>query len=270
MKILRALLPSLLSAATLVSHAQATPSFPPSALKLMAGVPVVNDVYLNGQGPFCFVLDTGSQTNLIDTRLARKLELPLGDPLVLINPAGQTTLRAAKVKQLAVGGVQARDQEFLLTDFDGRSILPPDARGILGQEFLAHFDYLMDLQHRRFALSDPPRTGRRIGFSLIFGRMALQTNLGSLVLDSGASVLSLFRLSSGPSTAQLISASGQHVAVSVQAAPSLILGDSVYHLDRAQYLVVSDAQEAGLLPVNAFHAVYVSNSEHYVLINPQP
>jgi hypothetical protein len=36
--------------------------------------------------------------------------------------------------------VEASDQEFLFTRFDDLSTLPPDIRGILGQEFLANFD----------------------------------------------------------------------------------------------------------------------------------
>jgi hypothetical protein len=44
-------------------------------LEILGGRPVVSRVFLNGQGPFRFLLDTGAQSNQVETSLARKLGL---------------------------------------------------------------------------------------------------------------------------------------------------------------------------------------------------
>jgi hypothetical protein len=237
---------------------------------VMAGKPVVDGVFLNGYGPYRFLLDTGSQSNQLDSGLARKIGLAAALQFDLQTPSGASTVRGGRVAKVAAGPAEASDQEFLFTRFDDLSALSPDVRGILGQEFLAHFDYTLDFQHHRLTFGGTPADGVKTPVRLIFGRMAVATSLGDLVLDSGTEMLFLFRESTRPATAQVIGASGARVPVSFQTAPEVRIGDRLYHPARAEYHPVPAAEEAGLLPANLFHAIFICNSKQYVVFDPLP
>jgi len=255
----------LLPSAALAQSAQA--SIP---LKVITGKPIVDGVFLNGHGPYRFLLDTGSQSNQLDSALARKLGLVATLQLDLETQSGESTVPGGRVGKVILGTAEASDQEFLFTRFDDLSTLPSDTRGILGQEFLAHFDYTLDFQHHRLTFGEPSAAGAQTSFRLIYGRMAVSTNLGDLVLDSGAEILFLFRKSARAASAQVIGASGARVAVSFEAAPEVRIGDRRYRPAQAEYRPVPAAEEAGLLPANLFHAIFICNSKQYVVFDALP
>ena len=51
------------------------PPEPAVKLHMLMGRPVVDGVFLNGQGPFRFLFDTGAQSNQVQASIARKLGL---------------------------------------------------------------------------------------------------------------------------------------------------------------------------------------------------
>jgi hypothetical protein len=264
------LLPAFFVAMLLSPSAVAQPGQASLPLKIETGKPVVDGVFLNGHGPYRFLLDTGSQSNQLDSRVARKLGLAATLQLDLQTPSGEAGVSGGRVSKVAVGPVEAGDQEFLFTRFDDLTTLPPDIRGILGQEFLAHFDYILDFQHHRLTFGELSSAGRQTGFRLIYGRMAVPTSLGDLVVDSGAEMLFLFRTSSRVASGQVIGASGSRVAVSYETAPEVRIGDRRYRPATAEYRPVPAAEEAGLLPANLFRAIFVCNSKQYVVFDPLP
>jgi hypothetical protein len=245
------------------------PAQPTLKLMIVSGRPVVEGVYLNGQGPYRFLLDTGSQKNQVEAGLARKLGLAATFQRDLYTPAGPSHVQGGKVSQVALGSAQAENQDFLFTNFDGIHTLSPEIRGILGQEFLSHFDYTLDFKHHLLTFGGAPAAGVRVAVSVAYGRMEVPTSEGRLVLDSGADMLFLFRKSLRPPNAHISSAGGQSASVTIENAPDLRIGDRTYHPMQAQFQEVSDAPEAGLLPVSLFHAVFVSNSEGYVVFDPE-
>jgi hypothetical protein len=264
------LLPALLCAILLPSAAVAQTAQANIPLKVITGKAVVDGVYLNGHGPYRFLLDTGSQSNHVDSSLARKLGLAATLQFDLQTPSGGSPVRGGRVSKVTLGQAEANDQEFLFTRFDDLSNLPSDIRGILGQEFLAHFDYILDFQHHRLMFGDASAKGEHTGFRRIFGRMAVSTSLGDLILDSGAEMLFLFRESTRAASAQVIGASGARVDVSYETAPEIRIGDRRYRPAEAEYHPVPAAEEAGLLPANLFHAIFICNSKQYVVFDPLP
>lgn len=240
-------------------------------LKVILGKPVVDRVFLNGHGPYRFLLDTGSQSNQVDSGLAHKLGLAATLQLDLETPSGESAVDGGRLDKVTLGPMEASDQEFLFTRFDDLSTLLPDIQGILGQEFLANFDYTLDFQHHRLTVGGQPfgapsAPGVKTGFRLIFGRMAIPTSMGDLVLDSGAEMLFLFRASSRPVSGQVMGASGARAPVSFQTAPEVRIGDRSYRPSKAEYRAVPAAEEAGLLPASLFPAIFVCNSKQYVVL----
>lgn len=240
---------------------------PTLKLSVVSGVPVVDGVYLNGHGPFRFVLDTGNQTNQIDRSLARKLRLPASFRSEMDTPGGSARVTGTAVDRVSLGPLEARAQEFLITDGHALQALGPDVRGILGQTFLRNFDYMLDLRHHRIAFGAQEPAGSRVGFRLVDGCMVLPSNLGDLMLDSGTDTLFLFRASPLLTNASIVTTAGG-AQVAVGRAPVLRLGGREYTAAEASYRPLADAPAAGLLPAGLFHALYVSNSQAYVVLNP--
>lgn len=251
----------LLSARPVVSQA-------PVKLNVTHEVPLVDEVYLNGNGPFRFILDTGSQSNLIDPKVARRIGLNPTVRFVLSTPSGDSTVPAAWVDVVAAGSMQASHQKFLVARLgDARS---HGAVGILGQEFLQNFDYFMDLRHGRLMAADPPSNGQRIPVRMVHGSMAIPTNFGDLILDSGADTVLLFRMSSLFSSANWIeTAGGSARRVFTEADQILEIGHRLYHLRTINFDPLPGREESGLLPTTLFHSIYVSNSGHYLILDPR-
>ncbi len=238
-------------------------------LKVAAGSPVVEDVYLNGRGPYRFLLDTGTDTNLVEAKLARKLGIAATFQRKLITPAGASVEGGTKVGRVSLGPAEATDQIFLVTRLDGVHATSPDIRGILGQNFLLQFDYIMDFEKRELVFGKAATSQSPVPFSLIHSRMSIATSEGNLVLDSGIGTLLLFRASAWPPRAAVIRAcSGRSSPASIARAPDLRIGGQVYHPGTAVFEARESTVVNGLLPASLFHAVFVCNSAGYVVIDP--
>jgi hypothetical protein len=246
----------------------AQPVQPTLKLQVIGGRPVVDGVYLNGQGPYRFLLDTGTQVNMVEAGLAKKLGLVGTFERELLTPSGSSHLRGGMVGKVSLGPVETEGQEFLFTNFDAEHTLSPDIRGILGQEFLAHFDYMLDFQHHGLTFGAVAAEGAHVPVRVVYGCMTVATNQGDLLLDSGADMLFLFRNSVGATTAQVRASSGLSAPVSVDRAPGVRIGERMYYPTNVEYRAVAGAPEAGLLPTSLFHAIFVSNSEGYVVFDP--
>jgi hypothetical protein len=268
MKTLLAFLFSASLAIPVPSLAVAQPSHPTVKLKIVSGVPIVDGVYCNGKGPFRFLLDTGTQSNQIEAGLARKLGVTPTFQVDLYTASGSSRVPAAKLDSLSLGSSEVRGQEFLLTSLDGVHTLSPDIRGILGQDFLSHFDYTLDFQHRELTFGDPHALGDPIPVRFSYGRMIVPSSEGELVLDSGTDTLFLFRASSRPANAVSTASSGSSVAVSLESMHELRIGKQRYHPSGAVLHPVPEAAEAGLLPASLFHSIFISNSAGYVIFDP--
>lgn len=236
-------------------------------LQVISGLPIVNGVFLNGQGPYRFLLDTGEQTNEIDLGLARKLGLRGTFQRELDTPAGASIVQGALVSRVSLGSMEASDQEFLITNREGLHDLSSDVRGTLGQQFLSHFDYTLDMRHHRVTFGDPAPEGSRVDFRLSEGCIVVPTDAGELMLDSGTDTLFFFRVSPRLAAAS-ITTSNASMAVAVERAPALRIGGRQYHPSTAAFHPVPDAPADGLLPASLFDVIFVSNSGHYVIFDP--
>jgi hypothetical protein len=236
-------------------------------LQVRNGRPVVDGVFVNGQGPYRFLLDTGANINLIETGLAGRNGMKESYQIDLGSAGGAVRAAGSDGNEIDLGPVKADRQRFLYVGADALRAASPDVQGVLGQWFLARFDYRIDLAGMRIEFGGEARRGVRCPFKMINARPVISTSLGELVLDSGASHLTLFGTRTGGGgevRGELRTVAGSQRVLSGNAR-LVIDGRRLWEGDA---LVIPDRREQGLdglLPLSLWKAVYVSNSEGYVV-----
>jgi Aspartyl protease len=88
-------------------------------LSIANGVPVVDGVFLNGQGPYRFVVDTGEQGNQVDASIARRLGFLPTYRVELASVTGTTIVSGGLVAEISLGSATAVNQEVLFTSLEG-------------------------------------------------------------------------------------------------------------------------------------------------------
>lgn len=234
-------------------------------LEFVQSRPVATGVYLNGQGPFRFLLDTGAQTNQLDAALRTKLALVPTFRTELATAAGSQLVPGLKMSEVRLGPAEAKDQEFLLTDLAAIKTLDHHIDGVLGQEFLAKFDYLLDFEGSRIIFGASAPAGTQVRVQRRNGTMIVPTSEGSMVLDSGTSAAVLFRAGSSPNSARIATASGV-ASASLEKAHRIKIAGHDYRPGQTAFAAASYTGVAGLLPASLFRSVFISNSGSYIVL----
>jgi predicted aspartyl protease len=109
-------------------------------------------VYIDGQGPFAFALDTGASHTLVDRRLAERLQLPVVGPSIEMTGVATTT-RADQVRadRWRVGDVELPAKTLVsldMSDLDKHSGL----EGLLGSDVLRQFIVTVDYANQLLIL----------------------------------------------------------------------------------------------------------------------
>ena len=109
-------------------------------------------VFVDGRGPYSFVLDTGAGSTVVSNELADALALPRRENQDGRGAAGKMTLVKSQLPSLTVGQETLESLPVSVTDlsFLGRAI-GVQVDGALGQSFLRHF--VMTLDYARNALT---------------------------------------------------------------------------------------------------------------------
>jgi hypothetical protein len=249
------------------SHAQSQPPADGSVkMCILSGRPVVDGVYLSGRGPFRFLADTGAQTNQLEASLAEKIGLKSAFRTEIATVTGNALVPGGRVAEVTFGPATASNQEFLFTGLDGVHRLSLGIQGIIGEEFLSHFDYLLDFAGRRIMFGDvEPGGGSRTRLYAVDGP-AVETDKGRMVLDSGAVTAILYATSIERSGTRVVTASGS-APVSEPRELRFRVAGHAYSTAAVAVPRVS-TQEDGILPASLFHSVYVSNSGRFLILDP--
>ena len=92
------------------------------------------EVKLNGQGPFKFVVDTGSNTSVLSPRVAKTLELPELPMRTVHGVTGTSEARFARVHQIETGRSVSNNLSVAIIDAPALDKLD----GILGMDMFAN------------------------------------------------------------------------------------------------------------------------------------
>ena len=193
------------------------------------GGAVIVPAYVDGQGPHPFLLDTGAAGTAVSAPLARALRLPPVARTVVVTPLGEEIRVVARIGRMAVGSAEAAGLEATVVPGG----LLRGAAGILGQDFLARFDYTIDYRRGRVTWSAGGDDGFRVplhaqgGLFLVdleqrgrTARLVADTGSGALVLFDGTR----FRSEAAREPAEAASASGRRRRVEMRHVRDLTLG----------------------------------------------
>jgi len=239
-------------------------------------------VLLNGRGPFQFVLDTGTDSSIMDARLANEVGLERGDQVTLFTVAGQKNVSRAYVQTVTVGAAVGTNLEVLTMNLD--SAFPDrNVRGVLGQNFLRTFDVFLDNGAGTVTLLSPgdpvPVNGVAIPITFEHDRPAVVWKFAAqreirLLLDSGSSSLTFFRDDIPNFHRCIFDSCRQAVTTTVSAVTvfsgvlsSFVIGNVCLHDIPAVYSTQSPPGDRidGMLPTGIFHSVYINNHQGFAI-----
>jgi hypothetical protein len=292
-----------------VSHACAEPACPAgisaTRILLLEAAQIGVPVEINGAGPFKFVLDTGSQLTVLEPSLKEQLELPEVGSVGVVSVAGRSTATLAGVETLSVGTREIRLPRVAVLDLGSIQRVNPEVRGILGQDFLAHFDLLIDPQHMLLCFDQTGRMQHKLNGERIpvLKSSAVQTpkpfpeplliaahleggrsDSAVLKLDCGGNVPLLFQSPvflenkqhghEHPNQIREGSALGRRTTLSFHATSprNVVIGTRRYRgvtfFTPARAGGAPRAGVDGLLPITLFKRVFISNRDGYVIFDP--
>jgi predicted aspartyl protease len=165
-----------------------------------------NKIYLpvrvNNSGPYWFLLDTGSISNVVDTETAKKLAIRL-DRSFEASGGGEKTLRGAIGSNviLRIGDLEIRQGQIDVEPVNG-AISAAEGRtveGLLGYDFLSRFVVHIDYIKRRLEIFEPSGfhysdSGGSIPLEVLRGEIFVAS---SLTMPDGKSVLGKFVVDTG-------------------------------------------------------------------------
>ena len=295
---------SLVLAATIVPAPAAETHCPGNA----ASVPfrfvnrhlIVLAVSINHTGPYNFLLDSGAQITMIDPSLAAELHLGAQGAAVVASLGSRQSASFAQLDLVEVGSHAVANHHVLVYDLQNFDPADLHFQGILGEDFLEHFDMLIDNAHSLLCLDNSaamraevkgphipllataePDGVARPSLLIIAVRLSDGLRPVRLQLDSGTNTAKLFNTSqymvlqfshnvplpgSGLDGAQRILSAlpPQDVKIGSLELP----GVPFFSLTGIQ----KDAREKGfdgVLPTELFRRVFIDHADHFAVLEPR-
>ena len=150
--------------------------------------------HVNGRGPFRFVVDSGADTSVIGTSIARALQLPAGTPVTLHGTTASSLVNRVLVDELSLGKSTITNLQLpVLRDRD------LGAEGMIGIDALVEQRLMMDFEKRVITVEDalrpPPRldgeiivTARLRHGQLILTQATANHKKVDAVIDTGSEI----------------------------------------------------------------------------------
>ena len=267
---------------------------------------IVLAVSINHSGPYDFLLDTGTQITMVDPSLAAELHLNTTGAAVVAGVGFHESASFAQLDLLEAGSHAVANQKVLVYGLLNLRSVDPHIRGILGEDFLEHFDMLIDNAHRLLCLDDsavmraevkgphialvtPAQTADGAPLPkllIVAARLSGETRPVRLMLDSGANIPYLYNTSQHlvPQSMAPISFGGRSLVGSgadgnqhvFSALPPQEVKIGSLALPSVTFLTLAYARKDsrttefdGLLTTDLFRRVFISHANHFVVLEPR-
>ena len=100
------------------------------------------------------MVDTGSQITVVDPSLASELALKSEGTVGLVKTASYSQGSVAGLETLEAGAHVVANPYVVVQDLGQIQAADRRIRGVLGENFLAHFDLLIDYPHKLLCLDE--------------------------------------------------------------------------------------------------------------------
>jgi hypothetical protein len=246
-------------------------------------------------------VDTGAQVTIVDPALAAELHLRIEGTTGFVGVGFRTRPSFGHLDILEVGSHALANPLVVVQNLEHLQAVDPHIRGILGGNFLGHFDVLIDYAHSMFCLDDtkvmqrmvkgkhnalvtPPHPEDKVLFTepLIIpahlGGMATRQLL--LLLDSGTNVPFLYDpgkyLAPGLSvSAPLHNRSADGVEQTFTVLPPQDMQIGILAFRQISFVTlagtgkdVPKVEVDGLLPTVLLRSVFISYADRFVVLEP--
>jgi Aspartyl protease len=265
-------------------------------LRLVNGYQMIVSVSVNHSVPYDFLLDTGTQFSMIDPTLASELHVKAQGSIPVAGTGFQSTASSAQLDYLAIGSHGVANLEAVVYNVENLRSHDPNVRGILGEDFLQHFDMLIDNAHWQLCLDDSGAMRANVKGSHIALAVSSETDdvpPNSLIVAvrlSGASRPIRLKIDSGANAAFLYN-TAQYMAIgsfrgsslhgsgtdgkrqSFLTLPSQEVKIGHLQLPNLPFFTLADAQKTaspsdfdGLLNTGLFRRVFICHAEHFAVL----
>ena len=259
--------------------------------KVISGCLVVVPVSIDGKGPFDFMIDTGSDGTAIDLDLVKELGVKPTSTGILITVAAAREVPAGYPLHNVQFGSRIVPEVKALA-MDSASLKLRKIRGVLGQDLLAQFNYLLDFKRREMTIEEGNElSGRLSGNSKILNYQELEGRWMVLVpreegpalkmvLDAGANELVIYDCEK--LSLDIDSGSLRPVQVTSILGTQHLRAARLRHFEvggivlRNLMVVLAEngtgveaLPEDGSLPARLFNGVYFNNTQGQVVLNPE-
>jgi hypothetical protein len=247
------------------------------------------------------VVDTGAQVTTIDSRLSTELHLSTEGTAGVIGAGVYERDALIRLDLLEAGPRVVEKVVAVVGDLRQLQAADKNIRGILGSNFLQHFDLLLDYAHGVLCLDDGKRLQQKVRGEHIAliktaksaedlpftERCVIVVRVSGekvrdlhLILDSGSNAPLLFdhgvspaHLSSENAVLKRVDGNGVEQRFAVLTASDIQVGSHLFR--RIPFVTPIDTerdvpkpQEDGLLPTALFQWIYISHAQAYAVIQP--
>jgi hypothetical protein len=263
---------------------------------------IVVPVVIDGRGPFEFLVDTGAQITTVDTALANLLKLSSFGSTGVSGVSTFDRKISSYLHDVRIGSHAATEVLVVIDDLAQLRAADPQIEGILGEDFLMHFDLLIDNEHQVLCLDEPGAMshyvrGPHISLEKPYGSETDLPFTRPLVISShlhgSNKQITLFRLDSGSNVPLLYVPEEQGWSALQAGGPNLkrnvngveqtfaILAARDVEIGRQSVGSISfvhplnsvgtppHPREDGLLPTALFRRIFVSYRDGFVVITPR-
>jgi hypothetical protein len=261
---------------------------------------ILLSVSINHTGPYSFQLDSGVQITMIDLSLAAELHLDTQGAAEVAGVGSRQSASFAQLDLVEAGSYGVANQSVLVYDLQNLHSAYLYIQGILGEDFLEHFDMLIDNAHRLLCLDNSdamraevkgphiplvaaaePEDGAALPSLLIVAvRLSDGMRPVRLMLDSGANSPVLFNTSQYMALplSQSVPLRGNGVDGAQRifwALPPQDVKIGSLELSRVPFFTLAGAQKDarikgfdGVLPAGLFRRVFIDHADHFAILEP--
>jgi hypothetical protein len=296
---------SLVLAATVVPALPAETHCPGNvaslSFRLVNRHQIVLAVSINHTGPYNFQLDTGTQITMIDPSLATGLHLETQGAAIVAGAGSRQSASIAKLDLLEAGSHSVANQRVVVYDLQNLQSADLHIQGILGEDFLEHFDMLIDNAHSLLCLDDtgamrsgvkglhiplvasaePANAAALPGLLIVAARLTDGMRPVQLMLDTGANAPILYNISQymALQLSQTVALRGSGVDGAQRifsALPPQDVKIGALELTGVPFFSLAGTQRDslakgfdGVLPIGLFRRVFIDHTEHFAVLEPR-